>query len=144
MVGSRRKARSLTLQALYEIDLAGHTGDLVANSVLDGAGLSKDNEDFVREIVAGITNNREQLDGYITRFAPAWPLTQLPVVDRNILRLSIYELLYLKITPIKVTINEAVELAKSFGGDSSPKFINGVLSSVYEAISKKGNSLPQE
>ncbi|MDD5604312.1 MAG: transcription antitermination factor NusB [Dehalococcoidales bacterium] len=144
MVGSRRKARSLTLQALYEIDLAGHTGDLVANSVLDGAGLSKDNEDFVREIVAGITNNREQLDGYITRFAPAWPLTQLPVVDRNILRLSIYELLYLKNTPIKVTINEAVELAKSFGGDSSPKFINGVLSSVYEAISKKGNSLPQE
>ena len=144
MVGSRRKARSLTLQALYEIDLAGHAGDLVANSVLDGAGLSKDNEDFVREIVAGITNNREQLDGYITRFAPAWPLTQLPVVDRNILRLSIYELLYLKNTPIKVTINEAVELAKSFGGDSSPKFINGVLSSVYEAISKKGNSLPQE
>jgi N utilization substance protein B len=141
MVSSRRKARSMALQALYEIDLAGHPGDKVAESTLAGSDLSKDNEDFVKSLVAGITGNQEKLDGYITRFAPAWPLAQLPVVDRNILRLSIYELLYLKETPIKVVINEAVELAKSFGSDSSPKFINGVLSSVYESISQNENSL---
>jgi N utilization substance protein B len=144
MVSSRRKARSLALQALYEIDLAGHAGEKVSESVLDGAGLSEENEDFVKELVTGVTSNREQLDGYIKRFAPAWPFAQLPVIDRNILRLSIYELLYLKNTPIKVSINEAVELAKSFGSDSSPKFINGVLSSVYSSISQEGDALPGE
>ncbi|MDD2251955.1 MAG: transcription antitermination factor NusB [Dehalococcoidales bacterium] len=144
MVSSRRKSRSLALQALYEIDLAGHPGGKVAESVLEGAGLSKINEDFVKGLVNGITANKDQIDGYIKRYAPAWPLAQLPAIDRNILRLSIYELLYLKDTPVKVAINEAIELAKSFGSDSSPKFINGVLSSVYDAILKMGDSLPQE
>jgi N utilization substance protein B len=105
------------------------------NSMFQTAELSPDNEAFVCELVNGIINNRERIDGYIKRFAPAWPLSQLAVIDRNILRLSIYELLYTSNTPVKVAINEAVELAKAFGSDNSPKFINGVLSSVNIAIS---------
>lgn len=144
MVSSRRKARGLALQALYEIDLMDHSADRVAESTLDGAELSDDNKDFVRSLITGITTNHEKLDTYIARFAPAWPLDQLAVIDRNILRLSIYELLYVQDTPIKVAINEAIELAKSYGSDNSPKFINGVLSSVYVAIAKNRDTLHQD
>jgi transcription antitermination protein NusB len=130
MAGERRKAREAALQALYEIDLAGHAGDVAISNILQDISLGPDAAAFARELVNGVIHNREKIDANIRQFAPAWPLDQMSVVDRNILRLAIYELLLDNKVPVKVAINEAVELAKSFGADSSPRFINGVLSSV--------------
>ncbi len=130
MVGARRKARAIALKALYEIDSAGHKAEDVLNRLLADAELSEENSAFVRELVSGIIKNRREIDQNIKKFATAWPIEQLAVVDRNILRLAIFELLIDNKMPVKVAINEAVELAKSFGGDNSAKFVNGVLSSV--------------
>ena len=130
MAGERRKARALALQALYEIDSVGHEMEAVVSRLLAKGGLSEENATFSRELVSGVIQNREQLDYNIQNFAPAWPVAQIPVVDRNILRLAIFEILLDNKVPVKVAINEAVELAKMFGGDNSSKFVNGVLGSV--------------
>ncbi len=140
MTSARRKARNTVLQILYEIDLAGHCQQRVIEQVLETSSISVENDSFVRGLVLGILSKKDELDRYIKRFAPTWPLAQLSYIDRNILRLSIYELLYCNETPYKVSINEAVELAKTFGSDSSPKFINGVLSSVIGLMSTTGDS----
>lgn len=144
MTSSRRKARGAALQVLYEIDLTGHNLEQAVDSLVRDTGLSGENILFVKELVKGVLASKNQLDEYIHRFAPAWPLSQLAVIDRNILRLSIYELLYVNSTPVKVSINEAVELAKAFGSDNSPKFINGVLSSVNSSLSRPGDGAPQD
>ncbi len=130
MAGARRKARAIALKALYEIDSGGHKTEDVLKRLLADAGLSEENSAFVRELVSGVIKNQQELDQTIKKFATAWPLEQIPVVDRNILRLAIFELLIDNKVPVKVAINEAVELAKSFGGDNSARFVNGVLSSV--------------
>ena len=136
MTGVRRKARTLALQALYEADSVGHEAELALDRLLAGAGVAEDTGDFARELVRGILGCRDEIDRHIERFAPAWPLGQIPAVDRNILRLAIFELLFDKEAPVpvKVAINEAVELAKKFGSDSSPRFINGVLGSVSALV----------
>ena len=130
MAGARRKARALALQALYEVDATGHKVDDVVTRVVADKALSQENNAFVHELVSGVVQNREKLDQNIKTFAPAWPVEQISVVDRNILRLAIFEILIDNKVPIKVAINEAVELAKHFGSDSSARFVNGVLSSV--------------
>ena len=130
MVGVRRRARALALQILYEVDSAGHTVDNVLSRILAEEKLPEENASFVRELVTGVIQNKEKLDQNIKNFAPAWPVEQIPVVDRNILRLAIFEILINNKVPVKVAINEAVELAKTFGADSSSKFINGVLGSI--------------
>ena len=130
MVGARRKARGTALQALYEIDSAGHETEAVLSRFLDEEDISEENKAFIHELVNKVIQNREQIDHTIRRFAPAWPVEQLPVVDRNILRLAISEILFDNKVSVKVAINEAVELAKKFGSDNSPKFVNGVLGSV--------------
>ncbi len=136
MAGQRRKARTLALKALYEIDSVGHKADGILSRILAGGGLSEENNTFVRELVSGVSRNKEKIDQNITNFAPAWPIEQLPVVDRNILRLAIFEILLDNRVPVKVAINEAVELAKTFGSESSPRFINGVLGSVSAIASR--------
>jgi len=130
MAGARRKARALALQALYEIDSAGRNPEEVVTRLLIGKRLSKESDAFIRKLVDGVTRSKDELDGNIKHFAPAWPIEQLPLLDCNILRLAIFELLFDNKTPVKVAINEAVELAKSFGSDNSARFVNGVLSSV--------------
>jgi len=130
MVGARRKARGLALKALYEIDSVGHGMEETLTYLLAEAGLSVENTAFTRELVSGVIQNKQKIDDNIQRFAPAWPVEQIPVVDRNILRLAIFEILLDNKVPVKVAINEAVELAKRFGGDNSPKFVNGVLGSI--------------
>ena len=130
MTGERRKAREQALQALYEIDLAGHASQEVMARLKEETALTPEGAEFASELMEGVVRNREKIDEQIKHFAPAWPLEQMAVVDRNILRLAIYELLHNNKVPVKVAINEAVELAKSFGADSSPRFINGVLSSI--------------
>ena len=130
MAGARRRARALALQALYEIDSAGRNPEEVVTRLLADKRLSEDNITFIRELVDGVIKSKGELDENIKRFAPAWPGKQIPLVDRNILRLAIFELLFDNKAPVKVAINEAVELAKSFGSDNSARFVNGVLGSV--------------
>ena len=136
MVGARRKARATILQVLYEIDSSGHDCEEVASQRLADSGLSEENNAFIREMAAGVTRHRQELDQHIKRFAPAWPVDQIQLVDRNILRLAIFELLIDNRVPVKVAINEAVELAKRFGSDNSARFVNGVLSSVSTLVTR--------
>ena len=136
MPGARRTARTVAFQALCEVSAAGHDADTALGHLLDESDLSETNRDFARELVNGAVRNQEEIDGHIRRFAPAWPLEQLAVVDRSILRLAIYEMLLDNKTPFKVAINEAVELAKSFGSDSSSRFVNGVLGAVSTLVSR--------
>ena len=134
MVGARRKARALTLQALYEVDSAGHGAEEVVTRLLAEEKLPEENANFIRELVTGVIQNKGKIDENIRGFAPTWPLEQIPVVDRNILRLAIFEILLDNKVPVKVAINEAVELAKTFGSDNSSKFVNGVLGSVSTLV----------
>ncbi len=136
MAGARRKARALALQALYEIDSVGHEVEGVMTRLLAGGGLSEENGAFIRELVSGVIQNKEKIDLNIKNFAPAWPIEQIPLVDRNILRLAIFEILLDNKVPVKVAINEAVELAKTFGSDNSSRFVNGVLGSVSALVNK--------
>jgi len=134
MAGARRRARAVIIQALYEIDSASHNTEKVVSNLLADKELSEENNTFVRETVSGVIQNKQQLDEHIKRFAPAWPINQLSAVDRNILRLAIFELLLDNKVPVKIAINEAVELAKKFGSDNSARFVNGVLSSVSTLV----------
>ncbi len=127
MTGARRKARIIALQALYEVDSIGHEIEGVVTRLLAKKRLSEENAAFTRELVSGVIQNRERIDQSIRNFAPAWPVDQIPIVDRNILRLAIFEILLNNKVPVSAAINEAVELAKTFGSDNSSKFVNGVL-----------------
>ena len=127
---ARRRARVIALQVLYEIDGARHDPDLAFEQRLREQSIPTPAESFAREIIAGVLENRERIDTIISTYAPSWPISQMAVVDRNILRVAIFELGIGKETPPKVAINEAVELGKVFGSDASPKFVNGVLGSV--------------
>jgi len=128
--------RALALKVLYEVDSVGHDVDETLTRFLAKEGLSEENDAFARELVSGVVQNREKIDHNIQTFAPAWPVEQISVVDRNILRLAIFEILLDNKVPVKVAINEAVELAKTFGSDNSSKFVNGVLGSVSALASR--------
>jgi N utilization substance protein B len=129
----RRKARSLALQVLYEIDSSEHRPDRVLTARLEDEPLGDEKaEDFLRDLIWGVLNNRDKLDSLIHQHAPEWPVDQMAIVDRNILRMAIYELAVRRDTPLKVAINEAVELAKLFGSDSAPRFVNGVLGTLAD------------
>ncbi|MBI2852065.1 MAG: transcription antitermination factor NusB [Chloroflexi bacterium] len=130
MVGSRHRARALALQALYEIDITGHRMEEVLDRMLAEKALGTEPADFARMLVEGVLQHQSEIDDRLQGFAPAWPLSQMPAIDRNILRLAIFEILIDNNVPVKVAINEAVELAKTFGSESSPKFVNGVLGSA--------------
>lgn len=120
----------MALQALFELDTVGHSPETAVNRLVEGTETAGETEKFALELVRGVIENREYIDETIRRTAPAWPLDQIAAVDRNILRLAIYEILIDNRVPMRAAINEAVELAKEFGGETSPKFINGVLGSV--------------
>jgi transcription antitermination protein NusB len=137
MKGARHKAREVALQVLYEIDAVEHSPDNALSHILSRIEISEDIGGFARELVSGVTQYREELDQNIRDFAPAWPLDQISIVDRNILRLAIFEILHDNKIPVKVAINEAVELAKGFGSDNSSRFVNGVLGSVSNLVANK-------
>ena len=130
MATRRRKARIVALQALYEAVVAGHSPQEALERLIAENRLSEAGAAFARELVTGVLEQRERIDEIIARAAPAWPVEQLAPIDRNILRVAIREMLVDNGTPIRAAINEAVELAKSYGSDSSSRFINGVLGSV--------------
>ncbi len=129
---SRTRARSIALQALYEIDIANHPPAEVLRQRLEDSGISDDLADFARQIVFGVLPLTHDMDIIIARYAPEWPLDQIAAIDRNILRVACWEFAVRRETPVKVAINEAVELAKMYGSDSAPRFINGVLGSLAE------------
>ncbi len=126
----RRRARILALQALYEIDSTQHPVGTVLDQRLIEDPLPEEGEAFARELLAGVLQHQVALDELIQRYAPEWPVEQMAVIDRNVLRIAIYEFFISKLTPTKVAINEAVELAKLFGSDSAPRFVNGVLGAL--------------
>src|SRR5512142_1728192 len=111
----RRIARTVALQALFEIDSVGHEQGKVLAHLLEDEKLTEDIEQFARQLVQGVLSDTNELDHLITKFAPEWPVDQLAIIDRNVLRLALYELLHMSDVPIKVAINEAVELAKAYG-----------------------------
>ena len=125
------------MQALYEIDSVRRQPEVVVERLLaESVQQSEENGVFVRELVSGVIRNREEIDGSIRKFAPAWPLEQVAMIDRNVLRLAIFEILFDNKVPVKVAISEAVELAKIFGNENSSRFVNGVLGSVSALASR--------
>jgi N utilization substance protein B len=132
MAKGRRQARILALQALYEIDCASHAPAIVLYRRLATNALAPAYAEFTRHLVKGVLEHQDVLDGFIHEHAPEWPLEQMAYIDRNILRMAVFEFAVDGGTPVKVAINEAVELAKSFGSDSAPRFVNGVLGSLVD------------
>jgi len=128
----RRQARLVALQTLFEVDSAHHPPERVLCQRLADSVLPRRGEEFAQLLVSGVVDHHEQLDPLIQEYAPQWPLEQMSFIDRNILRIAIFELLVAQSAPAKVIINEAVELAKLFGSDSSHRFINGVLGTLLE------------
>ncbi len=138
---SRTKARGIALQVLYEYDLTGHPIGVILQHRLADNPLDQKLHDFIREIALGILPVIERLDEVISTYAPDWPLDQVASIDRNIIRIALWEFAVGKCTPVKVAINEAVELAKVFGSDSTPRFINGVLGSLVTNLNDFQGSL---
>ncbi len=145
----RTRARSLALQVLYEVDLSNHLPGAVFSQRIKEFPLAEDPQktkelqEFARKIIFGIIPLTEKLDQVIAEYAPDWPLDQIAPIDRNILRIAFWEFGISKKTPVKVAINEAVELAKIYGSDAAPSFINGVLGNlakhkneIYQSIVK--------
>ena len=136
MSGTRRKARTITLKTLYEADSAARDAGKVVERYLSEEKFSEENNTFVRELVNGVIDKKAEIDDNIQKYAPNWPVDQLAVIDRNILRLAIFEILFDNKVPVKVAVSEAVELAKTFGSSNSAKFINGVLGTVSTFASR--------
>lgn len=129
---SRTRARSLALQVLYEVDIANHPPADIYRLRLEENPLPDNVADFARQIIFGVLPLTSTLDHIIANYAPEWPLDQIAAIDRNILRMALWEFAVYHDTPLKVAINEAVELAKQFGSDSAPRFVNGVLGALAD------------
>ncbi|MDP3970969.1 MAG: transcription antitermination factor NusB [bacterium] len=137
-MSNRHLARTIALQSLYEWDFTDqqHVAlELVKRNQGDFAP-EFDDQKFAENLVEKVIENLSALNEYIAKYAPEWPLDQITTVDRNVLRIGIYELIFDENIPPKVAINESIELAKTFGGPSSGKFVNGVLGSIFKDIEK--------
>ena len=133
----RRRARAIALQALYAVDASRHSPEEALVWASEEGVLSADGQSFARGLVQGVLEHLEEVDQAIRRYAPTFPIQQLAVVDRNLLRLAIFEVMIARETPPKAAINESVELAKLFGSDSSPRFVNGVLGSLMDTLASQ-------
>jgi transcription antitermination protein NusB len=131
---TRHQARTLALQALYEADVAGHPIEEVLKRYMEDRSEPQPVRRYVERLLTGIVANQKSIDQQISEAAPAFPIDQLPAVDRNILRIAIYELTSEADVPLKAAINEAVEIAKQFGGENSGKFVNGVLGTIANGL----------
>lgn len=135
-MANRHLCRQLAMQALFEWDFNGRTAALkrVAKAQIKNFDSAVSDTEFIFQLIAGVEENLSEIDAFIAKNAPEFPVDQISLVDRNVLRLGIFELVFLKEVPPKVAINEAVELAKTFGGETSGKFVNGVLGTIYKEI----------
>ena len=144
MASNRHLGRIVVLQTLYEFDFRKESKDPnvsideITSRNIDRYSETIDDKDFITNLVTGVIDGCDELDATIQPIAPEWPIAQIARIDRNILRMSVWELTYSKDVPPKVVINEAVELAKSFGGDNSSKFVNGVLGTAYRNLEAEG------
>ena len=140
-MASRHLSRGIAMQSLYEWDFSGKEIDLkkITERNIEEFGPGLKDKGFVWSLIVGVIEHMKEIDNIIKKSAPQWPLNQISIIDRNILRLGIFELLYSDkdAVPPKVAINEAIELAKSYGGENSGKFINGVLGTVFNLISSE-------
>lgn len=139
----RRRSRTAALQSLFAADVRGVWNDPQLEWLDEDEALPDSTIVFAKKLLSGVSKNRSGLDNVITRYAPAWPVSQLSVIDRNILRIALFELIYTPGTPRKTAINEAVELAKIFGSESSARFVNGVLGSAMSGL-ESGEIAPIE
>ena len=130
----RRKARIVALQSLFAADIRKNRTEPTFEWLDEEEAVARNALDFATTLLCGVFDNCSDLDGLISRYAPAWPVSQLSLIDRNILRISLFERLHKPGTPKKTAINEAVELAKVFGSESSARFVNGVLGSVMSGL----------
>lgn len=135
-MSSRHLGRTVAMQTLYEWDFNRKEKDIygILERNLSQMASGMTEPDFPKEIIKGVLKNQKEIDALITKFAPEWPLEKITVIDRNVLRIGIYELKFNPEIPAKVAINEAIEVAKAFGGESSGKFINGVLGAIYKEM----------
>ena len=140
----RTRARSLALQVLYEVDLSDHPPGQVFTERLEDDPLTDSLAEFARKIIFGVLPLIEFLDDAIAEYAPEWPLDQIAPIDRNILRIAFWEFAIDKQTPVKVAINEAVELAKIYGSDAAPSFVNGVLGSLAKYQNEISQAIQKE
>lgn len=131
---SRTRARSIALQVLYEVDISNHKPGIVLSTRFQKLKMDDTHKQFISQIVSGVIQYKDDLDEFIADFAPEWPLDQVAIIDRNLLRIALWEIAIYKKTPVKVVINEAVELAKHYGAEGSARFINGVLGGVIENL----------
>ncbi len=128
----RRRSRAFALQALYEIDLSSHSVDGSVGWLREEQGLPAEALPFALQLINGVIEHRSEIDELIQELAPTWPVRHLASIDRNILRLALYEVKFEADVPPKAAINEAVELAKAFGSETTSKFVNGVMGTVME------------
>jgi N utilization substance protein B len=140
-MSNRHLARTVAMQTLYERDFHGgkmDDSDAATARNLEEFAPGLDDKGFAKELVDGVLKHQKDIDATITKYAPAWPLPQITIVDRNILRIGVFELKHSDTVPSKVAINEAIELAKTFGGESSGKFVNGVLGAIFKDMISSG------
>jgi N utilization substance protein B len=134
-MSNRHLGRTIAMQALYQYDFRKDSpeamAEIIRHSISEFAP-TYDDPGFIKELIDGVLNRQAEIDGIITHYAPEWPIEQITVVDRNILRIGVYELKWVPNIPSKVAINEAIELAKTFGGESSGRFVNGVLGAIFK------------
>lgn len=138
----RRMARSIALQTLFETDAVRHKPEEVLTRHLEEEPVEEETARFARQLVSGVTQNLDKLDKLISTSAPSWPVDQMAKIDKNILRLAIFEIIFNSDVPVKAAINEAIELAKSFGSDSSSRFVNGVLGAIVAQRTRSDNEQP--
>jgi len=143
---NRHLLRTTAMQALYEWQFNHHSQKIseVIKASIENSSIDSEQSVFVEEIVRGVTKNLEEIDKTIVKYAPEWPIEKIAGVDLSVLRIGIYEMLIEKSNPPKVVINEAIETAKTFGGESSGKFVNGVLGSIYNKTQDTDNSTQEE
>jgi transcription antitermination protein NusB len=144
MIKGRHQARRVALQALYELDMTNHAVAYALGCRLKATPLSQVGVRFAFHLVEGVWENLQQIDNLLSDLAPEWPVDQIAAVDRNALRIAIFEMLFDPETPAKVVINEAVELAKVFGSDSAPRFVNGVLGSLVHTRKERVRAVAKE
>ena len=143
-MSNRHLARTIAMQSLFMWDFHGKKNEELENIIkgnFDNFAPNFNDKGFVSDIIEKVIDNLKEIDKYIVKFATEWPLEQITIVDRNILRIGVYELLFDKTVPSRVAINEAIEIAKTFGGEASGRFVNGVLGAIYKKMRPEGSTL---
>lgn len=147
VMSNRHLARTISMQTLYQWDFHGADKKTALAYLSDNKrefAPAFDDQGFMENLISNVIDKQKEIDAYITKYAPEWPIDQITMIDRNILRIGIFELIFSEEVPSKVAINEAIELGKAFGGQASGKFINGVLGAVYKDLHEKGELKEQK